>query len=302
MKLLVLSDLHLEMAPYTAPVRVLQECDAVVLAGDIHKGCHALAWARQTFGDLPVLYVAGNHEFYGHRWDKLLDQLRVQARSLDIHFLENTAVQLQGIRFLGCTLWTDFAYFGSAKRDAMGLRVQKALNDYRLITFRDTDTWGSGNSPALDMPTGPEVSRGNSSERLRSLRWMDSLARHEESAAWLQKELDQGDPAYTVVITHHYPHPMSTAPRYRHDEVTAGFGSDLGHLMGKSALWIHGHTHDSCDYEMSGAEMTGGEAGTGLATRVVCNPRGYPMYGRGERFENEKFRPGLVVEVKGGSG
>jgi hypothetical protein len=71
MRLLILSDLHHEVwrehAPRIDPA--LSRPDVVVLAGDIDTGAKAVAWAAHTFAGLPVLYVHGNHEGYGHNLD-----------------------------------------------------------------------------------------------------------------------------------------------------------------------------------------------------------------------------------------
>lgn len=85
----------------------------------------------------------------------------------------------------------------------------------------------------------------------------------------------------TVVVTHHLPSMRSVAERYRHELLSACFASNLDHLLGYSALWVHGHTHDSFDYAAHG-------------TRVICNPRGYCRAGQPE---NRQFNPALVVEV-----
>ena len=91
------------------------------------------------------------------------------------------------------------------------------------------------------------------------------------------------DPARTVVITHHYPSFQSTAPKYQQDLDSAAFGSDLEHWMGRAALWVHGHTHSSFDYLLNG-------------TRVVCNPRGYPLR-RQRGFENPDFNASFAVDL-----
>jgi hypothetical protein len=106
-------------------------------------------------------------------------------------------------------------------------------------------------------------------------------ARHQASRAWLEARLAQAHAGPTVVITHHLPGAGSVAERYRDDLGNAGFASHLDHLMGKAALWVHGHTHDSFDYAVRG-------------TRVLCNPRGYPVNGGNE---NAAFAPGLVVDL-----
>jgi Icc-related predicted phosphoesterase len=89
-----------------------------------------------------------------------------------------------------------------------------------------------------------------------------------------------------VVVTHHLPHPGSIHPRFADDALTPAFCSDLSELVESSGavLWVHGHTHESCDY-------VAGE------TRVVCNPKGYGPIRHGGRYENMNFDPGLVVEI-----
>lgn len=61
MKLHILSDLHLENEGFTIPET---NADVIVLAGDIHEGTRAIPWIKEQT-DKPVIYVAGNHEYYG---------------------------------------------------------------------------------------------------------------------------------------------------------------------------------------------------------------------------------------------
>lgn len=253
-KLLILSDLHLDRGHgFIRPVG--DDADVVVLAGDIHVGIKGIAWARRIFKDKPIVYVAGNHEFYGYRWDKLNEQLRAEGRHHDVHFLENGEVTLFGLRFLGATLWTDFKFFGEEKKALAMNMVHRSLYDYRVIA-RDA------NGHAI-VPT-------------------DTLDRHRTSFQWLKERLAKADKAKTIVVTHHYPCPLSTDPQWANDIVTAGFGSNLDELIGKSAMWIHGHTHTCFDYMHKG-------------TRIVCNPKGYEWMDRPP--ENPKFNPKLVLEI-----
>ena len=85
-----------------------------------------------------------------------------------------------------------------------------------------------------------------------------------------------------IVMTHHAPSKRSCHPRYhRQYELNGCYNSDLEHLMGPHiALWVHGHTHDSYDYEING-------------TRVVCNPRGY--WSQDMRGLNKSFNPELEI-------
>lgn len=271
MKLYVLSDLHNEFRPFPAcsheHMSAWVQADVIVLAGDIDQGAAGIKWARESFGTRPIVYVAGNHEFYGGDWERTLDDMRQAAREQQVFFLENDAVDISGVRFLGCTLWTDFDLFGEKSRDLAMQRTGKALADYVRI---------KNDSPQSML--APQ----------------DTRVRHLTSRAWLERELAAGEPENTVVVTHHYPALQSCPPRYRENPVSAGFGSQLpAQLLARAGLWIHGHTHDSCDYELW---HQGDDAFR--QTRVVCNPRGYPLSRSSNRFENPDFDGQLLIEVE----
>ncbi|MDO8989212.1 MAG: metallophosphoesterase [Sideroxyarcus sp.] len=250
MRIHVLSDLHLEIATYQ-PQPVV--CDVVVLAGDIENHVRGIEWGRYTWSDKIILYVPGNHEFYRQERTETLRQMRAVARELGVHLLDNDEVVIAGVRFLGCTLWTDFELFGEDLKKRAMAEGKKYLNDFRLIRERDRLF-----SPAR------------------------SIQLHKTSRKWLAAKLQKPFPGKTVVITHHLPSAQSVAERYKTNLTSACFASHLDELMGASALWIHGHTHDSFDYVLRG-------------TRVVCNPRGYCR--NPDKPENREFDPELVVEV-----
>jgi predicted phosphodiesterase len=269
-KLLILSDLHLEFLPL---VPTANEADVVVLAGDIDLGVSGISWGRQSFPDQEVVYVAGNHEFYGHDWDTLLDDLREEARCQHVHFLENDAADIAGVRFLGTGLWTDFDFFGAGRR-AEAMRVaQEYMTDYVRISV-------SRPQAGLD-PVKRKLQPGGRSLLVPEL----VRSRHLASRSWLQARLAESIDRKTIVVTHFLPSAQSVADRFKQDLTSAAFASDLDGLMGNAALWVHGHTHDSFDYTLNG-------------TRVVCNPRGYCEFtGGGVECENHLFDPEKMVEI-----
>ncbi|NML46329.1 metallophosphoesterase [Ramlibacter sp. G-1-2-2] len=253
MKLHILSDLHLSQAGFAPPAT---DADLVILAGDIARPPEAVAWARSL--GKPVLYVPGNHEFYGGSLDGTVAQLRALCAGSDVHLLHEDEFRWEGVRFLGTTLWTDFELFGDeAQRAAAEEAASRFMRDFQRIRVSD-------GAPALLTPR-------------------DSAAMFDRHAAWLAQRLDQPFDGATVVITHHAPSPRSVHPRFEGSPVNACFVSRAEHLLGggRAALWVHGHTHDSFDYLVDG-------------TRVLCNPRGYR---RNEVDENANFDPGLVVNV-----
>lgn len=250
MKIHILSDLHLEFADFEPPDT---DADVVVLAGDISVGARGVAWAEAHFR-IPVIYVAGNHEYY-KRDLTLLAELRARAMN-NVHFLENDQVVIDGVRFLGTTLWTDFLLFGDERKAAALAAARQHILDFRLIRDRGE-------------PFTPER----------------SIELHRHARDWLAAQLRAAHfEDKTVVVTHHGPHWSSVHARWKDDLCTPGFVSDLEELLGAAPLWIHGHTHDSFDYQVNG-------------TRVVCNPRGYAAAETPDRQENAAFARDLVVSI-----
>jgi Icc-related predicted phosphoesterase len=233
MKLHVLSDLHLEFAPFMPPVTA---ADVIILAGDTSTGHHGIRWAKANFPDKPVLYLMGNHEFYGYDIPKLTHQLEEETAGTNIQVMENKAVEIGEVVFLGCTLWTDFALGNEPSIGA--LVAEGAMNDFRRIRFYP----GYG--------------------RLRA----GHLQRiHAESVLWLQQQFAVHAGKKIVVLTHHAPSPRSISPKWQGDALNGAFASDLESLVlaSNARLWIHGHLHSQSDYQIG-------------ATRVIANPRGYP--------------------------
>jgi hypothetical protein len=267
MQVAIVSDLHLEFEPFSVTT-ALRQADVVVLAGDIHNGVEALHWARRSFPDQPIVQVAGNHEFFGACWQSLLVEMRQTARALDIHFLENDCAVVDGVEFLGATLWTDFELFAAPGRplhlsaDAAKALMQRRMIDYSLIRWEDEG------EPALERILTPD----------------DTVAIHRRSRAWLAGRLAVPPAGPRVVVTHHLPSWRSVAPAFLRAASNAGFASDLDGFFGSMSLWVHGHTHHSFDYRAG-------------STRIVANPRGYPMKSGG--FENALFQPSLLIEVGG---
>lgn len=258
MKFTLYSDLHLEFLNDGLWVPPTLDVDVVILAGDIVKYTKGIEWATMAFRQAPVspeiIYLAGNHEYYGDNLDKLLTEFnQPRWKSAGVHFLEREVFEWPGVRILGCTLWSGFDLYGADRTAAyMGIASQ-AINDYRMIRTR-------GNKMLT-----PAMTRRF----------------HQESVAWLDKELSRPFGGKTVVVTHFAPHRDCVAPEHQGSDWSPYFVTDLSRLMEKHRIdvWCHGHTHTNNDFVAVNE------------CRVVANQLGYPS----ERSLG--FRPNLVVEV-----
>jgi hypothetical protein len=231
-RLHILSDVHLEFGSlhYDAPV-----ADIIVLAGDIGIGVRGLVWARTQFPEKPIVYVPGNHEYYGEALPRLTEKLVSWGKEHGVYVLDGSVADVEGLRFIGATLWTDFALFGDA--DVGMAAAQQSVTDYRRIRV----------SPSF-----------------RKLRPKDTASLHARTLRWLDAQVDQGNLRDSVVVSHHAPSRRSLRPEFIDDVVSASYASSLDDLINRSEakLWIHGHTHYCVDYRVG-------------STRVLSNQRGY---------------------------
>ena len=232
MKLQLLSDLHLETEtfdPVPAP-----GAELLVLAGDIDSGWGG--YERFAGWPVPVVVVAGNHEFDGRDFDAALAGLRGLCARLGFSFLEREALNLSDsagrrVRVLGTTRWSDFDLFGADQRP----RAERAAA-YFLRLMGST--------------------RGGQPFDAAAVRSESLLCRQ-----WLEAELQrapQGRWDKTLVITHFAPSLQSADPRYGKQPGTAASATP---------------TMTCCPAPMSGCTATC-TAGTTTASRApAVRPR-----------------------------
>lgn len=247
MRVWVISDLHVEFGVPFAQQAFL-EADVLVCAGDLlTKGVGpSIEWLGNNIDpSLPIIFVAGNHEFYGGAvHEGLIDARELARRYPNIRFLENDAVDIEDVRFIGGTLWTDFRILGDPHLAMTA--AQSGMNDYRKIKF-------------AKIP-------------YRKFRPIHAYRKHMETRAFIASELGKARGRKTVVVTHHAPSIRSIPINFQDDPLAACYASDLESLIVECRpdLWVHGHVHHRNDYIIEGC-------------RVISNPRGYP--GEGTTFD-----------------
>ena len=240
MKIQVLSDLHLEHGGAVPPH--VPGADVIVLAGDLAPYCEGLVdRVAEHWSSAPhVVYVLGNHEFYGAEIDETRARIASDCAIAGIHLLDPGTVRIAGVTFIGATLWTDLVLEGMADEVGAHLRVSREISDFL----------GAIQHQGRDFTTG------------------ESVARHRADRAFLERELAEAEAEQAservVVITHHAPSPKSVRPWFEGDPYNCAFASDLDRVSDRyqPELWIHGHMHDPVDEQLG-------------RTRLLANPAGY---------------------------
>ena len=268
MKIHLVSDIHTESAPfhYCAPV----SADVIVLAGDISQGSQGLTWARKNFPEQQVIYISGNHEYYGHDLS-VIDSMRDIARKLDIHFLENDAVIIDGVRFLGCTLWTNLNNF--SLKDIQ--RSWEYMSDFGTIKAEKWWNNKENQSEAFAL-MNPEFNMKSFYQK--SFSPIIAYLLHQNSIAWLTRKLAEKHKK-TVVVTHHAPSFNQLKDEYYWADLQHSYCSDLSDFIAKNNInfWLHGHIHQRVDYMINN-------------TRIMSNAAGY-------KGQETGFDKGLLVDV-----
>lgn len=275
MKLHIFSDLHTENATYC-----LQnvEADVTIAAGDIISASHHASFAilKRLVEEAgrPFLYVPGNHEYYGGWFGWL--QARVQKEQIpNLHLLDNGTRVINGVKFIGSTLWANVINDPSDPRYPCNIRSYRGLT--RVENATEFIELVINDFHAI------KIKEHRKKDRLFTVKDMNELNKKAEE--FLKQEIASGAEK-KVVITHFPPSFKSQHPRFAGDQANDYFMNAKDHLFPGVDLWIHGHTHMPCSYQVG-------------QTNVVCNPRGYPRIDPQGRatWENPSFNEKLVIEV-----
>lgn len=263
MLLRIVSDLHNDHTIALIPPLSTDKDTVLILAGDICEFKKPSSF-QEFFESIAnrfshILYVPGNHEYYGASLNTGIDSFkrRLHCDIPELHILNNEIVTINGVKFIGSTMWSDFDNGNPlSKFDA-----EATINDYRYIRY------GSYADPYKRKLTANVV-----------------LSEHIKSRQFIEDNVD----ANSVVITHHAPTRLSIPEKFKNDKCNGAYVSNLEHIIFKHQpkLWIHGHTHNSCNYKLDN-------------TTVLCNPRGYCSWYDKTEFERiKKLQEYSIVDYR----
>jgi predicted phosphohydrolase len=235
----LVSDLHLG---YKYPeYRYVDHGESVlILAGDISTGMKGIEWAEEYIPKhIKVLYVPGNHEYYGYDYALLQSRYaEYNRKETNIQIMLNDCVEIDNIEFYGTTLWTDFNLYGVP--EFSGSKWQRGLNDANFIKYR-----------------------GSSIIPQNFINW------NKESLDFLSKV----KPSKTSVLITHYCPDLSIHHVYRDDPLTPGFATKIPkEIHEKFNYHFHGHTHCSMNYSYSyGTKVRCNPKGYGAENGIEFN-------------------------------
>lgn len=294
MKVALMSDVHLEFGDL--PIEPV-DAEVLILAGDIFvvkdlqidndrkdRIMNFMSNACSMFKH--VVLICGNHEHYHGDFATSYTVIREAFKEhTNLHILDNDIVDIDGYMFVGGTLWTDMN-----KEDPSTLYgIKGYMNDYRIIQNSNevvnfkTPVYGTKEGGGTDYDT---IVSQEFHTRPAKFSPETSVVAHKKMLEVVKRITDNGSTSKVIVVGHHSPSKLSTKPQYEDDTMVNGaYSSDLSEFIldrPQIKLWVHGHTHHEFDY------MIGG-------TRIVCNPRGYVDYERGNHRDEPYFAK--VIEV-----
>ncbi len=237
MKIYYASDIHSEYLRYPDIPRLDIAADAIVFAGDIgvaDQTTEFLEAVAEAYPHTQLVWVAGNHEFYGTDLDAQLYEFRQHAASHPrIHFLENDRLQLGEVTFLGCTLWTDFTALGEPLASQCLAHSQRLADFFYIYTRQGKFTAA------------------------------DAITRFRQSHHWLETELAACDPQKTVVISHFPPCREARHGEIPEDYLAAYFQANARDLIERfqPRYWVYGHNHWSDRFFIGDTLLTSNQLG-----------------------------------------
>ncbi len=250
MKIQILSDLHNEFLrndrhnPYHKWSGKIPDTDAdlIILAGDIDIGTKGVEWAISESKRLrkDIIYVPGNHEYYGQEYFSHCDKISRLAENTRVHCLNPGVYKRDNFRIIGATLWTDYKVDNATPQELAMYYIERSLADHRKIKF-------------------------NTGDAIRNFLPSDALALHTKEVNWIEQQLLSSFEGKTIIVSHHGPHPICQHTSFHVNEMSAAFQSDLSYLMEQYDIdiWIYGHTHSNLDEVI-------------LDTRIISNQAGNP--------------------------
>jgi DNA repair exonuclease SbcCD nuclease subunit len=229
-KFCLASDVHLGFG--TTTINNTENADCLILAGDVYEFANLSPKSELSYNHIDmffqhiseqfkqVVYIAGNHEYYGFQIDRGREHINRYLESMNfgnIKFLEKDSIDIDGVMVHAATMWTSF---NNGDPVAMH-QARYGMNDYRYIS-KDADT-----------VLTPQIAYNE----------------HMATMEFFKNAVSDGKKC--VVVSHHAPLYKCIAPDHSHDALDHAYASDLSEFIMDNpniAAWCFGHVHGRFDF------------------------------------------------------
>ena len=240
MRVKLLSDLHMEGCNFRYEYN--QE-DILILAGDIHTQYRHNEILNQIPEQVKILFVPGNHEYYGCQFEPVNDYLKeLEVEYPNFQLLMNESVELGDIQFFGGTMFTDFELYGITEAWFVKNAAKDMIADFEYIKHNGR--------------------KWTSTDHVEQFRIFER-----ELACWLK--LTEGKKR--VVISHFMPTEQLTNPKFANSKLNPYFTCDMERYMGWEGHWVCGHGHNSADIMIGDTRVIMNPRGYGTENRSGFN-------------------------------
>lgn len=235
MKIAYCSDLHFEFNEeriINLIESVDNETNVLILAGDIHTFENlvpALAFISEGLPNTDIVYVTGNHEFYGYKIKRLEDNLRLSLKEYSrIHYLEKDTFELEGVVFLGTTLWTGFDAYPEYEQSLSEENAMRGVSDFHYIY-----------------------------EGLGKFQSHHCKKYYQENVQWLDDTLALHANKTCIVVTHFPPLPLLKHQQIPINSLSNYFQANCEEVILKHSpsYWVYGHNHWSNEASFAGTQF-----------------------------------------------
>lgn len=276
------NDLHLEFEN-SYRIQKIKRNQIIILAGDIfcQGGKQEI---NSVFSDFVkdilskgaiVLFVAGNHEYWGSRIEKFNKILKdFEKDNENFYFLNDESIFINDIEFLGGTLWTDF-------------------NKGDILTYLEiggSKSYGVTANSSKDYKKIKSKKVVDGIENYGKLTTKDAFLLHKNTLKYIKSRIGKHHTQF--VITHFPPSEKFLNKErfinekkngYNYDIAKYAYYSELESIAENFNYWASGHTHKYLDEYSNGV-------------RYLSNPRGY-IDKKDPKEQVKLFKSNQIIKV-----
>lgn len=238
-----ISDIHLECSNIDQ-INV-EDADFLIIAGDLSAEYQLIDmfFQRKINKEIPIIYVLGNHEYEGKVIQKANQKIKeITKEYKNVHVLNNESVIINGVKFIGSTLWTKYETAKNPKEYEKWLIHN--VCDFNSIYYTKTDKTNK-----------------------LTPQYMKEM--YANSLNYIKQELEKPFDGKKIVVTHFPPYEY---PVENKNETSAYWENKISEdVICKADYWIHGHWHVSYEKNIGETKLLCNPRGVSKIFNINAN-------------------------------